>query len=79
MAQTATDSKTFERGEDGTIRVSTGDMRNSIGEIVDLVVEGERCIVSRFGRDRLALISMKDYERFLAFEKAESKGRRRSS
>ncbi len=44
--------------------------RKDFSSIIDRAWEGERFIVSRFERDRVVILGLKDYERLRALEQA---------
>lgn len=44
-------------------RIPADEVRKTLGEVLDRVTDGERIVVTRHDRDRVALVPLKDLER----------------
>jgi prevent-host-death family protein len=56
---------------DGSVtRIAAVDVRNMIGELIDRAADGEPIIITRHERDRVVVISVREYERLRALEAA---------
>jgi prevent-host-death family protein len=53
---------------DGLVRISMLEIRDKMGEVVDAAMTGEPRVITRYGRDSVVVIGLKDYERFRALE-----------
>ncbi len=51
-------------------RVSADDARKTLGELIDRATDGECIVITRHDRDRVVIISMRDYERLRALDTA---------
>lgn len=54
----------------GETALGSEEARKDFSSIMDRAWEGERFIVSRFDRDRIVILGLKDFERLKALEQA---------
>lgn len=51
-------------------RIPADVARATLGEVIDRVTDGERVVITRHDRDRIAMVTMKDLERLRALDAA---------
>lgn len=51
-------------------RIPADEARKILGEVLDRVTDGERIVITRHDRDRVAVVTMRDLERLRALDLA---------
>lgn len=68
MPATASESKDEVSHTAGLPRVAMLDVRDRMTEIVDGAMRGEPRVITRYGRDSVVVLDVKEYERLRALE-----------